>query len=127
MGVLTVQVHGARAQLGQRIRRRQSTVDVGPRPAVGWDDAGYDVFLLADNEPAVDACLDRSGSHEGRISTSADQQVDRFDQHRLARACLSGEGGQPRRQHEVQAFDDAHRFDMKLVQHVSGRTGRTSS
>ncbi len=96
VGVLAVEVDGPRPQLGQRRRRRQATVDVGPRSTVGRDHPRHDVLVVADHEPAFDPCLGRARADDRRIGATADQQVDRLDQHRLAGTGLAGERGQTR-------------------------------
>ena len=65
------------------------------RPSVGITRRD-DVLVVAHHEPALDACLGSSGANDRRIRAPADQQVDRFDHHRLACTGLARERGQAR-------------------------------
>ena len=97
-------------------RRRQPTVDVGARPALGGHDPGDDVLVVADDEAALDACLGGPVRTIVGVGAAADEQVDRLDQHRLAGAGLAGERGQAGTEDELQV--DAHRLDVQLVSTV---------
>jgi hypothetical protein len=117
VSVLAVDVDGARPELGETGGGRQAAVDVGTRSAVGGDDAGDDVLLAVDDEAALDAGLGRARADHRGISSPADQQADRLDEHRLAGAGLAGQGGQAVADDEVEGFDHAQLLDVQFVEH----------
>ena len=66
------------------------------------------------------------------VSPPADEQLDRVDEQRLARAGLAREGGHAGAEHEHELVDDTQVADGELGQHgsevrpVTGHSGRTS-
>ena len=103
---------------------RRASVDIRPRAPVGRDDTRqHDLFGAVgaiDQEPAVDAGLGGPGAHDGRVGTSADEQFDRLDQHRLAGAGLAGERGEAGAEAQHGALDHAQVLDVQLGQHDAG-------
>ena len=88
--VLTVQVDEARAELGELSDGREPAVDVGARPPVARHDTRpARPRRRRVDEPAFDARLVGTVAHERRVGPSAEQQVERLDEQRLARAGLA--------------------------------------
>ena len=51
------------------------------------------------------------------VGAPADEQLDRLDEQRLARAGLAGDRGQPGAEHQVEVGDDPEIDDVQLDQH----------
>jgi hypothetical protein len=116
--VLPVQVHHVGRSLGERCHRRQPSVDVGPRTAVGGDDPGeHRLDAVRGDETPVDACLGRTVADDRGVGAATDQQLDRLDEHRLARPGLAGDCGQPRPEHEFDAFDHSEVLEVQFGEH----------
>jgi len=105
MRMLTVQIDGALAQLGEVRHGGQTAVDVRTGPAIGRDHTGHHVLVVTDHEPAFDARLRGTGAHHGGVGTSAHQEADGFDEHRLPGAGLAGERREAVPEHQVEAVD----------------------
>ena len=129
--VLAVKVDEASAHLGELADGCEAPVDVGAAAAVQRYDARQHDFVagLAIDESTFDARFGGAVAHERRVGASSDEQLDRFDQQRLARAGLAGDPGEPATEHEREIGDDAEVGDMQFGQHAgglaTGRRGRT--
>ena len=124
--VLSVKVDRPLTQFGERGDGREPPVGVGARPAVGGNHPRHDVLVVAHDEPTLDTSLVGTGSHHRRVGTTADQQTDRLDEHRLAGAGLPGEDGEPWRDDEVEVLDDTEVLDVQLAQHSRHRPQRSA-
>ncbi len=131
MGMLAVQVDDVRRRLGQRRHRGETTVEVGPRPPVGGDDPReHDLFSVDRDETPVDPGFGSPVAHHRGIGPSTDEQLDRLDQHRLARPGLAGDCRETRAEHDLDALDHTEVLDVEFRQHrlstlITGRPGRT--
>ena len=89
--VLAVQVDERAPALGELGRGREVTVDVAARAADRGNDAREHDFVVAVDEPALDARLVGAVAHQRRVGPASAQQVERVDDERLARAGLAGD------------------------------------
>ena len=118
MGVLAVQVDQRGAEFGQRAHRGQPAVDVRPRPTIARHYATKHVFIVADDETPLDHGLGCATPNDVGLGPSAHQQIDGLDQHRLAGARLTREGGHAGAEEQRARFDDAEIRDGQLDEHV---------
>ena len=109
----------ARAGLGQLGRGREPAVDVGPAAAVArHDPREHDLVAgLGVHEATLDPRSAAPSRTSAGVGPPADEQLDRLDQQRLARAGLAGDRGQAGAEHQVQVGDDPEIDDVQLDQH----------
>ena len=120
--VLAVEVDQARRHLGQRRDRREPAVHVGARPPVAGDHpAEHQLVTGRGDEPTVDARFVGAVTHHGRVGSSADEQFDRLDEHRLAGPGLAGHHGQPVAEDQLEPLDHAEVLDVQLSQHSTAK------
>ena len=118
VGVLAVEVDEPGGQPRRARRRWPAARRCRPATALGRHDPRQHQLVVAGDEAAVDACLGRPGPHDRRVGPTADEQLDRFDEHRLAGTRLTGHGCQTGAEDEVEALDDAEVLDVQLGQHA---------
>ena len=138
MHVLAVYVHEVLPQLAQELQRYRTLIDVGARTAPRTHHAPNDalarvLFEIPVGEPG--ACrfvrgrlehaahfgpLGAGANHVG-AGTRTEEQRQRIDHDRFARARLPGEGGHPRRTVELQAVDDREGSDRQMREHAGRR------
>ena len=80
--------------------------------------------LVAEHEPAVDARFGGTGAHHRRVGPTTHEQLDRFDDHRLAGAGLTRDGRQTWSEDQLDALDHAEVLDVQLGEH--GRVDQSS-
>ena len=123
MGVLAVEIDRRPGQFGQRGDRGGATVDIRARAAVGRNHPGQHVFAhtvtVGHLDPAVDAGLRGTNAHHRRVGTTADQQLDGFDEHGLARTGLAGECGDTATQNQRGPVDDPQVLDVQFGEHAA--------
>src|SRR5690606_19801630 len=66
-------------------------------------------------------------THEGEVGALPAQQAERRDDHRLARAGLAGDDGEPRAQLELGLLDDTERLEPQVVPHQRPPANRRAS
>ena len=138
--LLVLPVHGEqeRRQALQRADRDRGIVDPGARAPLrahlATDDElvrrrhselpeqGSRRWRLRLVEASLDEQLVAAAAHRLGIGALAGEQLQRLHEQRLARAGLTGERGEPRRQVEVQRVDDPEIANVELSQH--GRSDR---
>ena len=126
MRVLAVQVDEGRADRG----RAPSTVASRPstyaraRPSAGSTRASTALGAVRADEAALDARFSRAVADQRRVGARAEQQLDRFDQQRLARAGLARDRGEAGRDEQGQVVDDAEVRDAELDEHAGHRSER---
>ena len=121
MGVLAVQVDQLACGIGETRHRGRTPVDVGARPATRRHDPGEHDLATAVDEASVDPRLVGPVAHDGGLGATADHELERLDEHRLAGAGLPGDRGQSRAEHQLDPLDDAEVLDVQLGEH--GATG----
>ena len=121
MLVLAVDLDQLRRRLAERAQRRHATVDPGPGPPLGGHRAGEDHLALGvalpHDEARLDQRLGRAGPHQARIGPSAQDQLQRLDDQRLAGSRLPGEHGHAGTELERQVLDHAEVADVQVGQH----------
>ncbi len=118
MIVLTVQIDEPGAELRELADGREAAVHVGPRAPVSRDHARQDGFVAC---VAAKASLDpgfrRALADERRIRAPTEEEVERLDEQRLARARLPRDGGEAVAEEHGGVVDDAEVADVELLQH----------
>ncbi len=121
--VLTVQIDAARAELPQRRRRREHIVDEGTAASLGRDLAAHDDVRGA---PVLEDRLHGgevlARSNEIRAGAAAHEQIDRFDQHRLARAGFAGQDVQAGFEFDLEPVEDRQMAYSQESKHVEAGT-----
>ena len=117
VGVLAVEIHQQPAVLGQLGHRRQTAVDVGPRPPLCRDDPAEDHLVLAHEEAALHDGLARPRSYQARLGPPSDEEGHGFDEEGLAGAGLPGHGGQARTEEQARLADHPQVTHHELAQH----------
>ena len=117
--VLAVEVDEPGADLGELADGREPPVDVRPAAPVQRDDAReHDLVAgVGVDESAFDARLGGAVADERRVGASADEELERLDEQRLARAGLAGDRGEAATEHEREVGDDPEVGDVQLGQH----------
>ena len=122
MRVLPVDIDQRRAQLGQRRHRGQTTVEVGTRPTVARHDTAHHHLVVGrEHEAAFDDGLGAPCAHHGAVGATSEQQPDGLDHHRLARAGLARDRGQPGPEYEREVGDDSEVGDGEFGEHRVAR------
>ena len=134
---LPVNVDQVGSQLGEGPHRHGAPVDARhrARDAVNEDltrdqqrlvrlDAvglqrGRKAPALRRREHAVHVCRPRAGAHVFGPGAAAEQQVDRVDENRLARAGLPGEDVEPRLQRKLDGVDQSQVLHPQPEQHAT--------
>ena len=121
MLVLAVDLDQCRGRLAEGAQRRHATVDPGPGPPLGGNRTGEDHLALGvalpHDETRLDQGLRRAGPHQARIGPSAEDQLQRLDDQRLARPRLPRERGHAGTELEREVFDHAEVADVQVGQH----------
>ena len=78
--------------------------------------AALSAAMLGQVEDTLDICLRGAGTHDPRARATAEQQVERVGEHRLAGAGLAREHVQPGRQPQLRALDQQEVLDVQLLQ-----------
>ena len=121
--MLGVQLDEVRAGARQLPHRREPTVDVGAAAPVGGQDAGEDLLgAVVALEAALDAGLRGAPTHERRVGSPTEEQVERLDEQRLAGTRLAGDGGEPGPEQQRQVVDDPEIGDVQLPQQAAHRS-----
>ena len=119
MSVLAVEVDDVGGDLGERRNRGETPVDVGPRAPLRGDDTGqHPLGALRRDEPTVDSSFSCSVTDRRRVGPTADEQLDRVDQHRLAGTGLPRDGRETGTESQFDALDDAEVLDVEFGEHV---------
>ena len=119
--VLPVQIDELGAPVGERGDGRHPSVHIRAAAPLGRHGAGEDHLLTAGgDEPALDPRLARAGAHQHAVGPAADEELDGLDDEGLARARLTGQGGQARPQDERQLLDHPQVSNGELGQHGYG-------
>jgi hypothetical protein len=117
VGVLAMEVDEAGGQLGELPGGDQATVAIGAgAPGAGYH-PGEDDLIAFDDEAPLDRGLVSTRTHDRRVRSVASQQPDGTDQHRLARARLTGQGRHPGVEQERDLVDHAEVADGQLSEH----------
>ena len=126
--VLAVQVDERRAELGELARGREPAVDVGAAPTVARDHTREHRLVtgVGIDEPPFDTRFVAPVAHERRVGAPTHQQLERFDDERLARAGLAGDRGQAGSEQQVEVGHDAEVDDVQLGQHLPRRSYRSA-
>ncbi len=66
----------------------------------------------AADESALDPGFRRAVPDHRGIGSTADEEFDRLDEHRLARTRLTGQRGEARLEHQVELLDDPEVLDV---------------
>ena len=121
MRVLAVQVDERAPDLGELADGGEPAVDVGAAATVAGQHAREHGLVagLGVHEPSFDARFVGAVAHERGVGAPADEQLDRLDEERLARAGLAGDRGEAGLgpEHEVEVGDDPEIDDVQLDQH----------
>ena len=116
--VLAVDVDERQAELGQRCHRREAPVEIGAGTTVARHDAAHDHLVVGrEHESTFDDRLGAAGAHHRAVGPAAEQQPDRFDDHRLARARLARDRGEAGPEHEREIGDDSEVGDGQFGEH----------
>jgi hypothetical protein len=126
--VLAMEVDETGAHLGELAEGREPPVDVGPAaPVQRHDSRQHDLVAgLGVDESTFDARFGGTVAHERRVGAPSDEELDRLDQQRLARAGLAGDRGQPVTEHEREIGDDPEVGDVQLGQHRASARYRSA-
>ena len=118
VGMLAVEVDQTAGRLGERRHRRQAPVHVGARAPVARDHpAEHQLPTVGGDEPTVDSRLVGAVAHHRRVASTADEEFDGFDEHRLARPGLAGDHRQAVAEDHLDTLDDAEVLDVQFGQH----------
>ncbi len=118
VGVLAVEVDQVDTARRQLAGGGEATVDVRTAPAVARNHPReHGLGAASIQEAAFDPRFGSAVAHECRVGTTADEQLDRLDQQRLAGAGLAGDGGQAGAEHQVEIGDDPEIDDVELHEH----------
>lgn len=129
-------VHGDQVvrELAEQPHGHGAAAHVGPRAALGGHGAADQQGAVVELGPGLlgaqggrcvrahdEAALDDRGlgpdPYEGRVGTTAEQQPEAGDDHRLARAGLAGHRGETGRQLDHRVVDDPERPYPHLLKH----------
>jgi hypothetical protein len=132
--MLPVDLHQARAELGQGSHRGKLPTGPGGRPAVSADAPSQDqLAVLGPLGGAWDAGGLEQGLHPGpllprtdqaRVGPAAQHQGEAHGHHGLSRPGLAGQDVEPRSELQVHLVDDAQAGDVELEQHAPDSTAR---
>ena len=148
--VLPVQGEQLGGERAQRLRGHTAAAEVGPGGPVAADRSrgdhtavfvaigaggvqnlidlgGHPVTEVAGAEPALDHGAGRPGPNPGRVGPCAAEQMQSGHHHRLARAGLAGQHGQPAVEFGGRRADRAQRLDADLGEHYCPRQPVTGS
>ena len=119
--VLPVDLDELRRRLAERAQGRHAPVDPGPGTALGGDRAGQDHLAggvaLTEHEAGLDEGLGRPGAHHAGVGPTAQDQLQRLDNQRLAGARLSGEGRHAGAEDQGQILDHPEVPYVQVGQH----------
>ena len=119
--VLAVDLDQLRRRLAERAEGRHAAVDPGPGAALGGDRAGQDHLAggvaLPHHEAGLDQGLGRAGAHHAGVGPTAQHQLQRLDDQRLAGARLSGERRHAGPELQRQVLDHAEVAHVQVGQH----------
>ncbi len=125
VGMLRVELGELATHRGQLPDGRQPPVDIRPGTPVGGQDPGQDVLgPVGGFEPALHPRLGGSSPDERRVGPPPQQQVQRLDEQRLARAGLAGDRRQPRTEQQREVVHDAQIAHVQLAQPRRHRSAR---
>ena len=133
--MLSVDIDQQSSDLAQQLYRNGLSVEVGARAAVGTDHpadrelGGAAEGLLIEPLPQLARGLTQlegrgdlgplgSVADDLRAGPPACDQLQRFDEDRLAGAGLTGEDREPRAQFELHRIDDGEVADLQVRQHA---------
>ena len=136
--VLAVDVDEVLPELAQKLRGHRTVVDERTGSASRTDHAPHDALVRAFlqipvGEPCPRRCVRgrlehaadlgplRAVSNHVGVGPRPEEQGQRVDHDRLARARLSGKRGHPRRAFELQAVDDRERSNGQVREHAGRR------
>ncbi len=120
MLVLAAQIHALPHRLRKLLQRGQRTVDRGARTTLGGDTAGghHAVFVGAfQEEAAFHLQFRRALAHQAGFRALADEQLQRVQQRRFARARFARDDGKARCGGKRGLGNQGNVLDMHLVDH----------
>jgi hypothetical protein len=126
MFVLPVKLDQPRRQLLQRARGRQRAVNECAAAALSGDVAPDEQLLARGVEDGFNRCRVFAGPDQVAGRPAAEQQTDRFDQHRFSGAGLAGEDVQPRLEFDLGGIDHREMPNPQEAQHASSRNSNRS-
>ncbi len=117
--VLTVEIDETRAELGELARGREATVDVRATAALARDHPRDHrlVARIGVDETTLHARFESAVADKSGVGASADEQLERLHDERLARTGLSGDGGEAGAEQQLEVGDDAEVDDVQLGKH----------
>ena len=138
MLVLAVERDQRLGELAQIADRRRAPVDERPRAPVGADPPREHDLLGVGGQPLAELAAQRLGQledpfdvrlggarpHDAGLRATAEQQVERMGEHRLAGAGLPRQHVQPGRQPQLGPLDEQEVLDAQFAEHPDGVSAR---
>ena len=122
VGVLAVEVDEVPTRLLEGGEGRHLAVDLGTGATGTRDRAREDhlVFPLGGGESALDGRLVRTTAHHRGVDAPADEELERLDDERLARAGLPGDCRHAGAEDDVHVLNDPQLADAQFAEHGRG-------